>query len=410
MVRTLLCAGVLAAAGAVAQAEVEISWVKGDKLCAGMIEDCSTIQECTGVALGPCDDAETGAPEFISTHFEGMGFVKEGAYLSGEEGTAELMSPQEETDARPNGYRNFDEVTDGDNKYAYTMVGMRFGDMADAGAYIGLASYFVTGSNTIETNSIGVKYSDADNTERVGDTGAPLEAEICISQITDGVCGAARKFVSDEYKFSVFGLLSGTNYPGSDLADSDFTHVGVRMRMDINNFEVTGALINGDKTLENIGYDDVTSLALKLEDDSWIGIDFPQYYNIGSGTTNIASKKIKIHISVVEDDEDDDAQAIYIDYLFDFGEGEGLDVAGNWFIYDPDVRVQPDATVTPKENADAPKTAVPTTTDETTGDADETTGDADATTTTGDAEGFDSPAAAAGLVAGLLAAAAAAEL
>merc|ERR1719223_650880 len=116
------------------------------------------------------------------------------------------------------------------------------------------------------------------------------------------------------------------------------------MKLKANKFEVADLLINGDKTLENIGNTDVTSLSLGTASGEYMVIEFPQKYNVGTvgeaGPVSVATKTIKIRISNASAG---DEQALYIDYLFDAADGQGINGADKYFIYDPDVKVQDSA-------------------------------------------------------------------
>ena len=120
------------------------------------------------------------------------------------------------------GYVDHEEkVLDADTnqKYAYVMTGSAFGDQTTAGAYAGVASYLNTGAVDITTNSNSV-YAAVDPANAARKTrgsstkGAPAGPyKVCITDAAGGKCSEAERiFKPSEYKFSIFGVLQGSEY------------------------------------------------------------------------------------------------------------------------------------------------------------------------------------------------------
>jgi hypothetical protein len=118
------------------------------------------------------------------------------------------------------------------SKYAYTMTGNVYGDLATAGGYVGIASYLNTGDVPISTQTNNVYVASGDSgyarVDRSGAGGSTIGAPAgpftaCISERTaSGACGAARTFAPSAYKFSIFGHLSGAAPPPSARARTGF--------------------------------------------------------------------------------------------------------------------------------------------------------------------------------------------
>jgi hypothetical protein len=334
MLRAVL---LLAAAGS---AHAKMGWVKSSttNMCAGIMEECDSIETCTLTAFGPCTDASKGAYASLQSTFVGLAFVEDG-YLT-DASKAKVVDPDE---SGTNGYRDSAQMKADGYEYAYTMTGGRYGDMSQVGGYMGIASYFNTGSKAIETNEVTLHTSDDENKNRVTDKGtgvygAPMrDFQACISEVSGGKCGAKRSFGPGDYKFSIFGWTKGPNFPPPKGSDGfpQYTHLGVRMQLKAVGFKPTDLKINGDKTLENIGSTDVTSITIITGDDT-MKLDFPKKYNygkVGSGKLEVpdGTKDVGIKVSAAGD------SAIYIDYLFDTTD---LATQLRYFIYDPDVSVE----------------------------------------------------------------------
>jgi len=355
----------LAAAATVSvDAAAITAWAKGGDLCAGIVDPCTTVADCTTVAFGPCANAIDGASTFLSSEFVGMAFLADG-YLTDLANKAMIVQMD---GVGVNGYRDFSaELATGDGgKYAYVMSGARFGDMSDSGGYAGVASYLNTGTTDIvtKTNSfrVGDETAKAYRTDQnTGPYGAPAGPyDVCIAEIKDGECGDARTLKPGEYKFSIFGYTKGASYPPPKGVGGvpEYTHLGVRMKLTANNFQVADIKINGDKTLADIGDTDVTKIEL-AHGSGTLTIDFPQKYNVGdvkADGPDTPEETLTISIKV-SDASAGDAQAIFVDYLF--AEGE-LNAPNKYFVYDP--------SVTEKTTTDDPGAPEDTTTSTTVAD------------------------------------------
>ena len=232
---------------------------------------------------------------------------------------------------------------------------------ATTGGYAGMTSILNTGTKDITTNKATVfvaKTPTAVAKDRSAGTGAsisPMGApdgplEVCISDIdaTTKACGAARVFKPDEYKFSIFGAIFGTDFDttvvkGTNGFPANMNAMGVRMKMKATGFKVTDLKINGKTWEKGSVATDVTSMTI-MHADGGVSVKFPTKYNIGTTAdlANLKTATIKIRVSNV----DATAQTFDMDYLF-----RKDDIKfGQFFIYDPDVTYLP-------KSAPAPSTA-----------------------------------------------------
>jgi hypothetical protein len=324
-------------------------WTSARDLCGGIITDADDQTSATTVGVGKCEGAATEPTAFLKSSLEGLAFVDLDQYLACSEPTS--CSAIKELTATGIGYRDYASDQDGPqdgSKYAYTMTGNVFGDMATAGGYVGVASYLNTGDVTISTKHTRAYVATEGGQDRLSRGDSPFGAPdgpytACIADRTAaGECGAARTFDPSAYKFSIFGHLTGTAYATTVVAGQNgfpagMDHLGFRMKLSTVGFEVSNLKVNGrayDTALVN---EEVTSLAL-AHSSGGINIEFPQKYNIGSTATMStngtvgqveATKTVQIRIHGA----DAVAQYVYIDYLF---ESASL-TAGKYFIYDPTI-------------------------------------------------------------------------
>lgn len=181
----------------------KLSWSKtanktsGHSLCAGYVEGCTVVQECSKTLIGPCDNGTTSASKYIQSEFTGVAFVDVSSYETcAEPGSGEDPSCEFGDIAPDTGriYRDIDSVKVSNSiSYAYTMTGMGFGN-ANVGAYAGLASYLNTGLSNIAstTNKLysWVPGMGAAAVQRgSSNMGAPRGPfEVCISDVVNGKC------------------------------------------------------------------------------------------------------------------------------------------------------------------------------------------------------------------------------
>jgi hypothetical protein len=337
-------------------ANAAYSWAKGTKICAGIVLGCTDVETCSKTAIGPCEgDADPTA--YLESKFAGMAFVNSGKYLDPSTGLTAGATTYKVIEPTGPGFRDFKgEISDGTDKqkFAFTMVGNVMGDTNTAGGYAGIVSYLNTGTEAIETNSAMVFGASTDNKDQVDRStakipyssskyGAPSGPhEVCISDIAaDKSCGAKRSIKPDDYKFSIFGSMSGSDYDAGVVAGKNgfpagMDKMGVRMTLKATGFEVKGLMVNGKSWDKSMVNEDVNSLFI-MHATGGLNIKFPKKYNTGTMVgavadkplPNVATHNMQIRISTV----DTTAQTIAVDYLFDTSTLK----AGTWFIYDPDV-------------------------------------------------------------------------
>jgi len=335
------------------------NWNKGTNMCAGIIAPCTGATECSTVAVGPCEGAATAPTAYLQSNVVGLAFVDDTKYLDSATGktsadatTFKVVAPG------GNGFRDYkSDVAVGDSKMAYIMGGTYLGG-ATTGGYAGMTSILNTGTKDITTNKATVfvaKTPTAVAKDRSAGTGAsisPMGApdgplEVCISDIdaTTKACGAARVFKPDEYKFSIFGAIFGTDFDTTVVAGKNefpatMNAMGVRMKMKATGFKVTDLKINGKTWEKGSVATDVTSMTI-MHADGGLSVKFPTKYNIGTTADlkNLKTATIKIRVSNV----DATAQTFDMDYLF-----RKDDIKfGQFFIYDPDVTDLPKSSPAP---------------------------------------------------------------
>jgi hypothetical protein len=153
--------------------------------------------------------------------------------------------------------------------------------------------------------------------------------DICISTMTNGVCGANRTFATGTYKFNIYGWTEGSSFS----LDSDVKYFGARVRMKAVGANVTSVAVNG-KTVAANGAADVKTVKLTFADNEGILIKFPTEFNYGQysgrNVTMLGTQTTKIKVHTLDETE----QTFLIDYLFD---ATNLKAAGKVFMYDPKV-------------------------------------------------------------------------
>lgn len=312
-------------------------WAKSGQTCAGVYTDCDNKASCTTTAVGPCSGS---APtEYLKSEFVGMAFVKSADYLSN---TASFKK----IDPTGLGYRDFNPnaTVGNDGKYAYTMSGNYFGEN-NAGGYIGIASYLNTGASEIKTPTNDVYLATTKTSTRTTRDDSTIGAPdgpftVCITD--EANCGGTRTFKSGEYKFSVFGKTTGTDYGTTIVAGQNgfpvgMDHIGVRMKLTAVGFKVEGLKVNGADYAEANVANDVTKMAI-AHGDGELALKFPLKYNYGStasaavGTTLpvAGTKNVKIRVHGA----DKTAGTVFIDYLFEHAD---LNAKDKYFMYDPSI-------------------------------------------------------------------------
>lgn len=126
--------------------------------------------------------------------------------------------------------------------YAVTRIGTYVGDDS-AGGYIGSASY-IAQTGIIATNKNSFLIGNSTHT-------------VCISDLSNGRCGADRTYGPGAYKFSLFGHTRGSNFAAS-VGDKSF--VVFRTKLDSSKMPANSAVyINGDmsKNFNNIGNEEL---------------------------------------------------------------------------------------------------------------------------------------------------------
>ena len=104
-------------------ANAAYSWVKGTKVCAGIVVDCTDVETCSKTAVGPCEgDADPTA--YLESKFAGMAFVNSGKYLDPSTGLTAGATTYKVIEPTGPGFRDFkgEIKIDGDKqKFAFTM-------------------------------------------------------------------------------------------------------------------------------------------------------------------------------------------------------------------------------------------------------------------------------------------------
>jgi len=337
-----------------------ITWgtADGADMCAGYIEACTDMKSCSAIAFGPCVGNATKPLWALSSYVEGYAFIDAATYLTETDPTKyKIIDP---AIGDNNGYRDLNEVTDADGgKYGYMQTGAVYGSMADAGAYIGIAWYFNTGTTTLKSNMNSFYGATTDNQARVdrgGSTiGAPIgPSEVCIAARTAaGACGANLEYAPGAIKFSMYGYTAGSNFSakvvkGQNGFPTVTSHHVCRTRVDAHGIQFTDIKLNGDKTFTSIGATSVSKITLIKPDGEGLDLDFPTTYNIGKDNLVVPdkTKTVMIKVSKVPD-----ADAIFIDYLFE-ADDVMAQAAGNYFVYgSPVITAKRGATTTPTPSA-----------------------------------------------------------
>lgn len=329
-------------------ANADVQWTKGGNMCAGVVNPCTTREQCTATAIGPCFGARTVPFRFLKTTFRGLAYVDADKYLSCDD--VENCDDIKIVDMTGVGYRDVAKDKTGsaaDSKYSYVMTGNVFGNMSSAGGYAGISTALNTGSVAIKTNTFPVYAATADSTDRAqrdeSDIGAPDGPyDVCISEANNGECnGAEREFPVGAYKFSIYGYAAGSNYSNEVVAGingypAGMDHLGVRVKVQAVGFSLDSLLVNGAPYSDDNVNVQVESIGLGSRDG--VGYSFPQKYNIGSVVNAVendalpvtgASKNIQIRVTKPSATDD----YFYVDYLF---ETASID-ADTYFIYDPTI-------------------------------------------------------------------------
>jgi hypothetical protein len=336
-------------------AATDWSWTatSQNQLCAGIINNPSTRQEATAFAIGPCGQggAATGPSAYLQSEVVGLSYVDEDTYLTCAS-RGSCAADMKVISGSGLGYRDYDVVNGADGtKFGYTMTGNVCGDLDTVGGYVGVASYLNTGTKEIRTKTnrfyAATPTGPVDRVARgASNDGAPAGPFTgCITEATNGACdGPDRVFKPSEFKFSVFGYLSGSSYNDTVVAGQNgfpagMDHFGLRVKLSTVGFDASDLKVNNRTYTEAQTGEDVTSLSFAHERGG-LHLDFPTQYNIGSvgsmssGVDTVmdveATKTIKIKVHGA----DSSGQFVYIDYLFETaGMGEG-----KYFIYDPTIQ------------------------------------------------------------------------
>ena len=373
------------------------SWSKGINMCIGKVRHCNNDitskfdTSCTSTAFGPCLGTKEESPTaYIHNEFMGTLMVDIDQYLScnSNAGMNNACNYMKTMPFSGPGYRDYADnlIANTGTKYSYMMIGNTFGDLSNAGGYVGISSYLNTGKKDIHTSYNQIYLADTNNAKHVtradSKMGAPIGPKfVCISDIDDkGNCGTTKKRTvrPDEYKFSVFGTTKGMNFvemmkPGMNGVPIGYDHFGIRMKLSTVGFDAKNLRVNGRLYDENFKDDNVLSLYLTHQTGG-INIEFPNKYNIGKDqigfmeTFQVQVRVTRVGGGVVQDSQDGQDGSdpsgstpfvIYIDYLFESADITSDENGDTWFIYDPLVTpLQPGAEDPHKVNTAANSPAV----------------------------------------------------
>jgi hypothetical protein len=278
------------------------------------------METCTLHAFGACGGLDQPTTHF-EAHVEALGLIEDSdSFLENPNEDALLTS----SELANNLYREYDkDLRLGGATYSYFVNGAWYGpDPSVHGAYLGVASY-VLQKGAVETNStvfIAPKTPGSAETRFY---------EACVSGVDSDSCGSPRSFTAGSFKFSLFGVTSGSTF----VATSGKALLVIRTMLRLRGLPASLTLNDG-KTLDNIGSTDVTSLTVRqMASARQFKIMFPPTYNVGDATTGgfaipSATKGINVKVSRVPDA----SACFYIDYLF-----EMTSTRNTYFIYSPDV-------------------------------------------------------------------------
>eukprot|EP01047_Picozoa_sp_COSAG01_P061389 COSAG01_NODE_7663_length_3105_cov_1.842805_1_plen_782_part_00 len=233
------------------------------------------------------------------------------------------------------------------------------------------AAYYLATADRLSTNKNVFPAYDGDDSITGGEAQFPsLTAEICIVDVVDGVCGAAKDFEPGAFKYSFFGWFGGTQY---EALVAPLSYLAYRTQVDLENAPADTVLSfnNGissvdflDSSRSDYGTD-VHNFTLTFGNGSESVIhDFVKSYTVGNvdnvtrnGTHystmdapgHLFSRDIKIKASYANGVNLD--QGCYLDYLFHVqpsaaGVPDGLNHAGVYFVYDPKVTTSTKAAAT----------------------------------------------------------------
>lgn len=327
-------------------------WTVAKNLCFGIIEPCTSGGDCTTVGFGPCEGSKEEPTAYLKGSVTGAAVLKLSDYLScADPENCAFMKVLTATGA---GFRDFSNEGSGATQFAYTMTGNAFGDLTDAGAYLGVSSYVNTGTGTIETIENKVYVAGGSDTQaanrvtrgnsKLGAPSGPYRICIADTKETNGACTKKRLYEPGEYKFSIYGYTAGPNYDTKVVSGQNgfplgMDHLCVRAKLSAVGFTVNDVKVNGNAYSDDLASTvDVSDLSL-CHASGCIDIKFPKEYNIGSssqfearpndlGTVN-ATKEVKIRVHGA----DAVKKEIFIDYCFETATLKG----GTYFIYDPTV-------------------------------------------------------------------------
>eukprot|EP01043_Picozoa_sp_COSAG02_P032110 COSAG02_NODE_2130_length_9732_cov_4.306031_5_plen_251_part_00 len=212
---------------------------------------------------GPCESAETVATTETTPFFTAE--TQEMALISGGD-SAYLTDPSKITEVDATGtYSNAEANMDaGSGTFAYVIgQATASADGVDATGTFGTAFYMV------QTGSV----SSSTNTFPANDDGTGT-VDVCISEITDGECGAARTWNAGDLKYTLYGHLTGNDVAAA-LDGQDY--IGVRQHVTLQRFdpETVTATFNNGIELDAMGGTDVTSFTLASAGGETVTHTFP---------------------------------------------------------------------------------------------------------------------------------------
>ena len=213
---------------------------------------------------GPCDSVETRATTETTPYFTAE--TQEMALISGGD-SAYLTDSTKITEVDATGtYSHAEAGMDGGDGATYAYVigqATASADGLDATGTFGTAFYLAqSGSISSSTN---VFPAENDGTGSV---------HVCISEITNGVCGAPRTWNAGDLKYTLYGHLQGNDVMTA-LDGNDY--IGVRQHVTLQRFDpdtVTVTFNNGIE-LDAMDGTDVTSFTLAFDGGETVTHTFP---------------------------------------------------------------------------------------------------------------------------------------
>ncbi|EKX32075.1 hypothetical protein GUITHDRAFT_121751 [Guillardia theta CCMP2712] len=292
------------------------SFVKaeGKDICAGIKESCTTTNDCTVAAYGPCSAASPGPSAYVTLTPFMLGWIHDLNTYSTDSSKVTSIGGLPNIN---NGFRDSSpNVAVGSAAYAYMTTGALVGTDKTSAGYIGTINAIMT-KGDVSTKTIPVSFNTVDDIP--SDHSTKLKVDMCVTATSNKQCsGSEVSFFSGDIAFMTYGGTMGSNFIPHPFAKNIFVRYTMTV-VDSNKTSAGMTFNTQSKKLSEMSNVEVNDITFTLG-GKMISLELSKAFNAATfsvaGTTvslsNHTTGTVQIRVSAVPGD----AMSAYLDVIF----------------------------------------------------------------------------------------------